>query len=385
MLLNKEKLDIISHFETPSYVYDLNELKKNIKQLLSNVVNEDNFHIHYAVKANNNHNILKEISNLGLGADCVSGNEILRALECGFNSNKIVFAGVGKSDKEIEIGIEKNVHCFNCESIQEILVIDKISKQKNKVVNVAVRINPNLKVDTHKYITTGVEENKFGISFDELYKNIDKINVLKNINLIGIHYHIGSQITEFLSFEKLAELSIYHYKKLNKKNLNIKSINIGGGLGIDYLKPEQNPVPDYYNYFKIFKDKYKNYNNLEFHFELGRSIVANCGFILTKVLYTKTGNKKSFVICDSGMTEIIRPSLYDAYHKVINISNNDKTKTNCYDVVGPVCETSDFIAKNTILPITKREDKLLILSTGAYCQVMSNEYNLREKAKEFYI
>src|SRR5690606_140136 len=333
--------------------------------------------------ANANLPILEKIKTYGLGADCVSGNEILKAKECGFSPQKIVFAGVGKSDEEINIALDNDIFCLNCESIPEIEVINELAKQKNKTAAIALRINPNVNAKTHHYITTGLEENKFGINLWELEEVLKTLEVSKNIKLIGLHFHIGSQITDLTVFKGLClrvnEIQEWFYNH----HIIVDHINVGGGLGINYENPEINTIPDYKTFFKLFNDILKLRPNQHLHFELGRAIVAQCGSLISKVLYVKKGIKTNFAIIDAGMTELIRPALYQATHKISNLTTNSKTICR-YDVVGPICESSDCFAKALDLPETQRGDLLSIHSAGAYGEVMASSYNLRDIVKSYY-
>lgn len=369
-------------YESPFYFYDLGLLKKTL-ETIKKESDLYSFNVHYALKANSNEEILKLIKDYGLGADCVSGNEISKALELGYNNHKIVFAGVGKTDKEIEIALDNEIFCFNCESIAEIKVIQQIAKKKNKTAKIAIRINPNVIAKTHHYITTGIKENKFGINKWELDDVIEIINKSSSIKLIGLHFHIGSQICDFTVFKTLCSRVNEFQNWFEQKNITISHINVGGGLGINYANPIANPIPDFKVYFKIFNDHLELRNNQKLHFELGRSIVGQCGILVSKVLYIKSGIKTEFAIIDAGMTELIRPALYQASHKIINISSIKKG-TKRYDVVGPICESSDCFGKQLNLPETQRGDCIIILSCGAYGQVMASQYNLRSSVRSYY-
>jgi diaminopimelate decarboxylase len=377
--------DIIQQFAqlpTPFYYYDL-ELLDHTLQSMKKEADRFGFVVHYALKANSNPEILNRIQEFGLGADCVSGNEVSRALECGFNPDQIVFAGVGKSDDEIKIALSNDIHAFNCESVQELEVIDSIAAEMNKIAKIALRLNPNVSANTHKYITTGLEENKFGINQWELETVVDKLKQLKNIELTGLHFHIGSQITDLNAYKSLC-LKINEFQTwFQLRHIKLPHLNVGGGLGIDYHHPDENPIVDFGAYFKVFHDYLELLPGQIVHFELGRSVVANCGSLISKVLYIKNGINTNFMILDAGMTELIRPALYQAYHKIEKLTNTEGTLTR-YDVVGPICESSDCFGKAMLLPGTKRGDLVAIRSTGAYGEVMSSNYNLREKVKAYY-
>ncbi len=368
---------------TPFFHYDIAILKETLKVLKSES-DKYGFEVHYALKANTNDKILTTVQSFGLGADCVSGNEIKKAIECGFSAKEIVFAGVGKSDEEINIALDNDILCFNCESIQELEVINELAEAKNKQANVALRLNPNVNANTHKYITTGLEENKFGINFWELDEVLAAMQPLKNVKLIGLHFHIGSQITDLAAYKSLC-LKVNDVQKwFNSHHINIEHINVGGGLGVDYHNPDANGIADFATYFKLFDEFLDLRPGQKVHFELGRAVVAQCGTLLSKVLYIKKGVNTNFAILDAGMTELLRPALYQAYHKIENLSNTNDGEMKKYDVVGPICESSDCFGKAVDLPETKRGDILAIRTAGAYGEVMSSAYNLRDKAEVVY-
>ncbi len=382
MFSQEKKIQLQKH-KTPFYFYDLELLQKTLS-VITTESKKYNYHVHYAFKANTNLKIIEVVKINGLGADCVSGNEVKCAIENGFKNTDIVFAGVGKSDDEINYALDQNIFCFNCESIQELEVINELANLKNKIAQIALRINPNVDAYTHKYITTGLEENKFGINPYEFETVIEKLKNLTHLKLIGLHFHIGSQITDLSPFKKLCtrvnEINNYF---LNK-GFDLSIINVGGGLGINYHEPDNEAIVDFEAYFKLFNDFIEIRKNQELHFELGRSVVGNCGSLISKVLYIKNGINTNFAILDAGMTELIRPALYQAFHKIENISSTEE-KIIKYDVVGPICESSDCFGKAVELPITKRGDFIAIRSAGAYGEVMSSKYNLRDDVRSICI
>lgn len=384
-MFTKEIIKNIQQASTPFYYYNLNLLKDTLKTI-NTESSRYNFHVHYALKANANKELLDLIKNAGLGADCVSGNEVRCAVENGFDPKKIVFAGVGKNDEEINYALSQNIFCFNCESFQELEVIDELALKQNKTALIALRINPNVDAHTHKYITTGLEENKFGINAYEFDAVIEKIKQLKNLKLIGLHFHIGSQITDLSPFRQLCQKVNQINRFFFEKGFDLPVINVGGGIGVNYKEPDQEAIIDFASYFKVFNDFVKLRKNQELHFELGRSVVAQCGTLISKVLYIKNGINTNFAILDAGMTELIRPALYQAYHKIENLSAtlNGLAVNKKYDVVGPICESSDCFGKAVELPETKRGDLIAIRSAGAYGEVMSSRYNLRDHVKSIY-
>ena len=374
-------LEKFQNLKTPFYFYDMNLLERTLQEVKSNS-DKYGFVVHYAIKANANIRLLEMIKRFGFGVDCVSGYEIKRALEVGFSPEGIVYAGVGKADWEIELGIDNNISCFNVESLPELEVINKIAATKNKTVNVAIRINPNVNANTHHYITTGLDDNKFGVNQADLEHVMDALVDLKHIHLQGLHFHIGSQITDLTSFKELSVRVNELQQWCIARNLSPTVINVGGGLGIDYDNPDDNPIPNFKDYFKIFNDGLELQPNQQVHFELGRSLVGQCGNLISRVLYIKEGIKTQFAIIDAGMTELIRPALYDAYHKVENLSSEAPLAE--YDVVGPICESSDSFGQKTPLPGTSRGDIIAIRSAGAYGEVMASQYNLRPLPKSYY-
>ena len=367
---------------TPFYYYDTKLLAETLKAAAKGAKKHD-IELHYALKANANKDILKLIRDAGFGADCVSGNEVKRASECGFKANKIVYAGVGKSDEEIRFAIKKNIFCFNCESIEELKVISAIAKGENKIASIALRINPNVNAHTHHYITTGLEENKFGINVWELESAIEVIRKNKSIRLIGLHFHIGSQVTDLMVFENLCLKVNEIVEWFLSRNIFIENINMGGGLGVDYHNPDKKPVPDFENYFSIFRKFLKIERKQKLHLEPGRAIVAQCGSLISRVLFVKNGVQTNFIILDAGMTELLRPALYQSYHKIENLTGAKRKEQVMYDVTGPICESSDCFRKAVELPETKRGDVIAIRTAGAYTESMSLNYNLRNKAKAY--
>ena len=367
--------------KTPFYWYDSQLLDQTLKTVKS-LADKYGYHIHYAVKANGNIEILRRMREVGLGTDCVSGNEILQSIAAGIAPEKIAFAGVGKSDEEIQIGLENNIFCFNCESIPEIEVINQIAGQMGKKARIALRINPNVHASTHHYITTGLEENKFGINMWALDDVLKVLEQTKNIELIGLHFHIGSQILDMQDFRNLCirvnEIQEWFYAR----NIIVDHINVGGGLGVNYEQPDKQPVPTFEEYFKVFAETLKLRPKQQLHFELGRALVAQCGSLITKVLYVKNGTNKKFAIVDAGFTELIRPALYQAVHKIENISSTEPEEK--YDVVGPICESSDCFAKSIDLAGCHRGDLLAIRTAGAYGEAMASTYNLRTLVKGYF-
>ena len=374
-------IDKFQEIQTPFYYYDTAVLRKTLKTINEEAGKHENFEVHYAVKANANPKVLNIICQAGLGADCVSGGEIQAATNAGFPASKIVYAGVGKSDWEINLGLEKGIFCFNVESIPELEVINELAEKQGKVAQVCFRINPNVGAHTHANITTGLAENKFGIAMEDMENVIEEAAQMKNIKFLGLHFHIGSQILDMGDFEALCNRINELQDQLESHHIIVKNINVGGGLGIDYNHPNRVPIPDFKAYFDTYAKFLKLREGQKLDFELGRAVVGQMGSLITKVLYVKQGTAKQFAIVDAGMTDLIRPALYQAYHKIENISSNEPEKT--YDVVGPICESSDVFAKAIDINKTHRGDLIALRSAGAYGEIMASQYNCRQLPKGY--
>lgn len=374
-------LDKFNETDTPFYYYDTDLLRETLRTINTEAGKYEGFCVHYAVKANANPKILNVICQAGFGADCVSGGEIQAAINAGFSSSKIVFAGVGKSDKEINLAIDKDIFCFNVESVPELAVINEIAAAEGKVARVAFRINPNVGAHTHANITTGLAENKFGIAMEDMEDIIGQAEDMKNVKFVGLHFHIGSQILDMGDFVALCNRINDLQKQLEAHHVTVDNINVGGGLGIDYTHPNKVSVPDFKSYFATYARHLKLRKGQMLHFELGRSVVGQCGSLISRVLYVKQGTAKQFAILDAGMTDLIRPALYQAYHKIENISSEAPMQT--YDVVGPICESSDVFAKAIDLNECHRGDLVAIRSAGAYGEIMASQYNCRPLPKGY--
>ncbi len=379
-----EKLDKIA---TPFYYYDMDLFRRTV-DAASELAQQYGIKVHYAVKANVERRMLEYISSKGFGADCVSGNEVLHAHDCGFPADKIVYAGVGKSDKEIYNALQLGIEAFNCESLQEIYVINEMAHVHGLKANVSVRINPDIDAHTHKYVTTGLYENKFGISQHEFDKLIDILKKSGHINFIGLHFHIGSQITRVdevfaLECQRVNDIVAY----FERNGLKVNNINLGGGLGVDYDDPDENPIADFGTWFRTISENIVRREDQTVHVEPGRSLVAQCGTLISRVLFVKSGETKNFLIMDAGMNDLIRPALYGAYHKIENLSASQRTfypTHQAYDIVGPVCESSDVWGAGRLLPLSVRGDLMAIRSTGAYGQVMASRYNMKDLAPSVF-
>lgn len=382
-MFSADRIESFKGIETPFFYYDLDILDRTLDSV-NKAIEDVPFKVHYAIKANTNPRILDRIKQAKFGIDCVSGNEVKHALKNGFKAKQIAFAGVGKTDAEIKYGLEEGIFTFNVESLPELEVIDTIAGEMNEIAPVAIRFNPNVNAKTHHYITTGLEENKFGINYWELDSLFDALERLKNIKLLGLHFHIGSQITDLSVFQNLCNRVNELQKLFKEKSIHIEHVNVGGGLGVNYHEPDSEAIPDFESFFQIFKQFLELYPGQQLHFELGRSIVAQCSSLISRVLYIKKGIKTNFAIIDAGMTELIRPALYQSYHKIENLTKLNSESNQKYDVVGPICESSDCFGKELQLPETERGDLIAIRSAGAYGEVMASSYNLRDKAKAFY-
>lgn len=379
-MFSSQLLKKFTELPTPFYFYDTDILRENLKSL-SNCLKTNN-KVFFSVKSNTNPKILNIISDHKLGIDAVSFNEIKHCLRNGFIADDIVFAGVGKTDKEIEDGIKCNISCFNVESFQELDLINKLSKKQSKKTNVSIRINPNITSDTNKKIQTGSDEDKFGIDIKDI-NHIPELSKLSNIDITGIHFHIGSQLLDLKPFKKLCVITNDITTHLKENGVKLRNINVGGGLGIDYDDPINNPISNFNDFINLFNKNINLDKNQSIHFELGRSVVGQCGYLISRILYEKISYNKNFLILDSGMNNLIRPALYNSIHKISNISVNNKDYIN-YDVVGPICESTDTFAKNYKLPSSSRGDLIAIHSCGAYAESMSSNFNLRGNIKSYF-
>lgn len=373
--------DKFQGIETPFYYYDKKVLLATLDTIKAELAERPNYHLHYAIKANANLEVLKEIQKAGFGVDAVSGGEIQQALKAGFEAQKIVYAGVGKNDWEINLGLDAGIFCFNVESLEELRIINELAQKKQKTAKVCFRINPNVGAHTHANITTGLMENKFGIAMEDMELAIREAKELSNIEFIGLHFHIGSQILEMDDFAALANRVNELQDRLESQGIKVKNINVGGGLGIAYNDPDGKPVPDFKKYFDTYAQNLKLREGQQVHFELGRAVVGQMGSLITRILYVKNTHHKQFAIVDGGMSDLIRPALYDAHHKIQNISSMEAEET--YDVVGPICESSDVFGKNEKLPKCHRGDLIALRSAGAYGEIMACQYNCRKLPKAY--
>jgi len=402
-MFNKANIDKFQSLETPFYYYDMGVLSQTLAAC-RDASAKYGFHVHYAMKANFNPKVLDMIQSYGFGADCVSGNEVKAAIAHGFDKKSVVFAGVGKSDKEINAALDADIFCFNAESVQELFIINDLAKAKNKKANIAIRINPNVDAHTHHFITTGLDENKFGINIWQLPDVADALRKCPHLQFLGIHFHIGSQITDMEVYKSLCTRINEMQDWFEDHGFPVKILNTGGGLGVDYYHPDTNTISDFESYFKVFKDFLNIKPGQEVHFELGRALVAQSASLIARVLYVKNGLKKNFLILDAGMTELIRPMLYQAYHVIENISRQSESQkvrksesskvsptggdlegaALKYDVVGPICESTDCFRKDVDLPESFRGDLMAIRTAGAYAEVMASGYNLRDRVQSVY-
>ena len=373
--------DKFSNLATPFYYYDTQVLRQTLLTIRQELLRHPSYHMHYAVKANANPKVLTIIRESGLGADCVSGGEINACLRAGFPAEQIVYAGVGKADWEINLGLDHGIGCFNVESVPELEIINSLALARKKVARVAFRINPNVGAHTHANITTGLAENKFGISMADMDRVIDLAQSMRGVSFSGLHFHIGSQILDMGDFIALCNRINELQDHLDARRIRVESINVGGGLGIDYAHPNRQPIPDFKAYFATYEKCLKLRPGQQLHFELGRSVVGQCGSLIARVLYVKQGTNKQFAILDAGMTDLIRPALYQAYHKIENISSALPPQT--YDVVGPICESSDVFGKAIDLNEAHRGDLFALRSAGAYGEIMASGYNCRPLPKGY--
>ena len=376
MTKGKFPVDRFHTLRTPFYYYDMDLLRQTLQAINDEASKHEGYHVHYAIKANANPKVLAAIREAGLGADCVSGGEIEASIKAGFPNSKIVYAGVGKSDWEINLGLEHDIFCFNVESVPELEVINELAAKSGKVARVAFRLNPNVGAHTHANITTGLAENKFGIAMRDMEHVIGKADELANVKFVGLHFHIGSQILDMGDFEALCNRINELQDRLESQHIQVEHINVGGGLGIDYEDPNNTPIPDFKAYFDTYAKHLKLRPGQTLHFELGRAVVGQCGSLITRTLYIKEGAVKKFAIVDAGFTDLIRPALYDAYHKIENLSSDEAMEK--YDVVGPICESTDVFGKQVELNAAHRGDFMALRSAGAYGEIMASGYNCRQ-------
>ena len=381
ILKGKFPIEKFEALQTPFYYYDMKLLGETL-EVVKAESGKYGYHVHYAVKANANPRILQTIAAAGLGADCVSGGEVRTALDAGFPADKVVFAGVGKADWEIDLGLDADIFCFNVESLAELEIINERAAAKGKTARIALRINPEVDAHTHAKITTGLKENKFGINLGLLGRVLDAMKQMQHVRLVGIHAHIGSQITDMSALRNLAIRMYEIQDELEARGIQVDNLNFGGGLGIDYYHPNHLPIPAFDNYFAVFKKLLQLRPGQQVHFEPGRSVVAQCGTLISRVLYVKEGEAKKFAILDAGFTDLIRPAMYDAYHRIENLSSDGEVEL--YDVVGPICESSDVFGKDVELNEAHRGDFIALRSAGAYGEVMASQYNCRALPKAYY-
>jgi len=369
---------IAKQFGTPTYIYSKNTLIQTFESFKKGLIKTDHL-ICFAVKANSNIAILNLFAGLGAGFDIVSGGELERVIYAGGNPQKIVFSGVGKTESEIEAALKANILCFNVESRSELLRIQEVAEKINMKAPISIRVNPDVDAKTHPYISTGLKDNKFGVDFNQALSIYLDAKGMSHIAIKGIDCHIGSQITELKPFVDALDRVLSLVDQLKKNNIQLSHIDIGGGIGICYQ--DESP-PDFEIYIKEILNKIKDLN-VKIIFEPGRALVGNAGVLLSKVEYLKQNDIKHFAIIDAAMNDLMRPTLYDAYHEIKVVREHDE-KPQSFDVVGPVCESGDFIAKNRSLKL-KENDLICIMSAGAYGMSMSSNYNSRGRAAEVMV
>lgn len=373
---------------TPFYYYDIDLFSETVRKVAA-LSEKTGIKVHYSLKANSDRRLNDILSAAGIGTDCVSGDEIDFAVSCGYDPKNIFFAGVGKTDREIVQAFQVGIGAFVVESLEEIEIIGDIAKRIGRKADVSLRINPNIDPHTHHYITTGLYEDKFGISERSYDEAVALLRSYDNLDFFGLQFHIGSQITDVedviaLECEKVNDI----VSRFENYGITVNNIDLGGGLGVDYDDPDGHPVADFDAWFGTIEKHLKHRPDQTVHVEPGRSIVAQCGSLITSVLYVKKGENKRFLMVDAGMNDLIRPALYGAYHKIENLSAHyedaGKRDTRVYDVVGPVCESADTFGKERALAKSHRGDLIAIRSAGAYGQVMASHYNMRPIAPAVY-
>lgn len=375
-MLSRQVAEKLRAYETPFYLYDTALLRQTLDSLVSES-GKYGYKVHYAIKANYDDRLLAIIREYGLGIDCASGNELRKAIEAGFDPKGIVYAGVGKRDKELRYAIEQRILAINCESVQELEIVDALSAEAGCVTDVALRINPDIDPKTNHCIDTGQADSKFGISYEEVLEHAQEIKALKNLNIIGLHLHIGSQIRELHVFENMCNKVNVIVDNLAALGFDLRFVDVGGGLGINYDVPENEPIPNFASLFSIVHN-HLHVGDREVHFEFGRSIVGECGELITSVLFNKTtATGRRLVIVDASMTELIRPALYGSYHNIENITSQEEGHSK-YTIVGTACESTDVFDENVSLRKTRRGDLLTLKSAGAYGMSMASRYNLHD-------
>ena len=387
-MLKIEDFASFGRVATPFYYYDIDLFRRTVEKVAS-LSSSTGIHVHYSLKANSDRRLNEIISSKGLGADCVSGDEIDFAVSCGYDPKKIFFAGVAKSDKEICQAFQVGIGAFVVESLEEIEIVSDIARRLGRKAPMSLRINPNIDPHTHHYITTGLYEDKFGISDRSFDEAVAMVKDNPFIDFYGLQFHIGSQILEVedvvkLECEKVNDI----VARFESTGLVVRNIDLGGGLGIDYDDPDGHPIPDFETWFRTIDENLRRRPDQNLHVEPGRSLVAQSGSLITEVLYVKKGENRRFLMVDAGMNDLIRPALYGAYHKIENLTahyqDGDGRGCRVYDVVGPVCESSDCFGKERALAKSWRGDRIAIRSAGAYGQVMASRYNMRPFAPSVY-
>ncbi len=376
--MNIDYKQLAQKYQTPYYVYDFNHMTQQYNQLKEAFKARKSL-LAYAVKSNSNLSVIKHLASLGAGADCVSIGEVKRALKVGISPYKIIFSGVGKIDEEIRQALEFGILMINVESYAELERVEIIAKELNKIARISIRVNPNIDPQTHPYISTGLHENKFGVDIDTAKRMYIKCKNSENLEPVGIHMHIGSQLTQLEPIKESVEVLASLVNNLKALKIELSFFDVGGGLGIAYDNEELIDLNEYAQ--SILKSLFGL--DITIVCEPGRFIVGNAGVFVTKVLYEKVNGDKRFVIVDGAMNDLIRPSLYNAYHK-IEVLNDNEEKSLC-NIVGPICESGDFFGKNIELPKTEHNDLVAIHSAGAYGFTMASNYNTRPKVAEIAI
>lgn len=368
-------------YGTPLYVYSQSKLESNFKEYKDAFKDVSNI-VCYAMKANSNLNILKLFAKLGAGADIVSGGELYIALKAGISAKKIVYSGVGKTSQEIEFALKNNILLFNVESFEELEQLNKIAGKLKKKARIAFRVNPNIDVHTHKYITTGKYGNKFGVMYEDAFELYMKASKMKNIEVVGVDSHIGSQILDVTPFKSVAIKMSKLIDKLEANGIKIKYIDIGGGLGIKYTDKDKPQKPK--DLKKLIMPIFSKYKDKTIILEPGRALVGDAGILVGKVIYRKTTGTKKFIVTDVAMNDLIRPALYESYHNILPVKKSSKKQV-VADIVGPICESGDFIAKDRKIPILEQGELIAVECAGAYGRAMASQYNSRLRGAEVLV
>lgn len=379
-------ISVLKDCVTPLYLYDMTLLSETVEALKASAARHG-ISVNYALKANCCQPVVDSMNSAGFGADCVSGNEVSLALKSGFKPENVFFAGAGKTDDEIRTALRAGIAALVVESLQELEIVDSLASELGIVARVMLRFNPDVDAHTHSFITTGTSRNKFGIAWKDVTAAIGTVVGSRALEFVGLHMHIGSQITDMQVFEQECGRMNELQDLVEAAGLRPVHISLGGGLGVDYECPEEHPIPDFEGWLSVIDRCLRRREGQIVHVEPGRSLVAQCGSLVSRVLFVKSNESCNFAVLDAGMNDLIRPALYGAHHHIDNLSAALRSEKRYarFEVVGPVCESSDVFASDELLPVPERGDIVAIRSAGAYGATMSSQYNLKTLAESLYV